>query len=118
MTNSARFMFIFGVIALFLVSIFANKWNIPLICDDCKSALFLPWVFRLISALAASAISISIPGMLEIRFNKKKDGSFEFLKNMETQEQESSNLAEKEPAITASGAIAVFILVYLFNPIV
>jgi hypothetical protein len=37
---------------------------------------------------------------------------------METQEQESSNLAEKEPAITASGAIAVFILVYLFNPIV
>jgi len=111
-------MFTFGVIALLLVSIFANKWNIPLICDDCKSALFLPWVFRLISALAASAISISIPGMLEIRFNKKKDGTMEIIQNNTTSEAEPSTLADKEPTITASGAIAVFVLVYLFNPIV
>lgn len=110
-------MFTFGVITFFIVSIFTRKLNLPLNCDDCESSLLLSWIFRLISALAASAISISLPGMLEIRFNKKKDGSMQLLRNEETNEVETSNLADKEPTITASGAIAVFVLVYLFNPI-
>ncbi len=116
MTNSAKFMFTFGVITFFVVSIFANKLNVG-INSGVATDTFISWLFRLISALAASAVSISLPGLLEIRFTKKKDGTMEIIQNKTTNEPEPSNLLEKEPAITASGAIAVFVLVYLFNPI-
>ena len=117
MTNSAKFMFTFSVITFFVISISASHLKLPFNCNDCESALFLSWVFRLISALAASAISISLPGMLEIKFNKMKDGRMQTLKDEATGEEQFSSLADKEPTITASGAIAVFVLVYLFNPI-
>lgn len=69
------------------------------------------WIIRIVVALASSAISISIPGMIKISYNS--DG---------TEVSTSSNknfmsFSEKEPTIVASGAIAVFVLVYLFNPI-
>nr|WP_299344209.1 hypothetical protein [Allomuricauda sp.] len=117
MKNSARTMFIFGVITFIVISVVSAKTSIPFNTGE-DTDTFLGWVFRLISALAASAISISIPGMLEIRYTQNKGGSgLEMLRNPETQEPEPANLAEREPTITASGAIAVFVLVYLFNPI-
>ncbi len=110
-------MFIFGVLTFITISIVASKINVPF-HDGESTDTFLSWVFRLIAALAASAISISIPGMLEIRYTQAKNGSgLEMLTNPTTKAPEPANLAEKEPTITASGAIAVFVLVYLFNPI-
>ncbi|TVZ16097.1 hypothetical protein [Maribacter sp. MAR_2009_72] len=117
MTNSAKFMFTFGVITFFIVSIFAYKLNLGMNTGEATDT-FMSWLFRLIAAIAASAISISLPGLLEIRFNKKKDGTMEIIQNNATKKEDPSTLADKEPTITASGAIAVFILVYLFNPIV
>jgi len=109
-------MFTFGVITFLMVSIFASKWNLGM-NTGVESDTFVPWLFRLISALAASAISISLPGLLEINFTKNKDGSMEVIQNSITNTDEPASLADKEPTITASGAIAVFVLVYLFNPI-
>ena len=109
MKNSAHKMFIFGIIAFGLVSLIVYK--VPF-----KEGDFALWVFRVLAALAAAAISISIPGMLEIKYAREKNGMR--LLTDANNEPEPTNLAEKEPAITASGAIAVFVLVYLFNPIV
>ena len=78
---------------------------------------FVGWLFRLISALAASAISISLPGLLEIKFTKKQDGTMERIAGDEANQFQKPSLVDREPTITASGAIAVFVLVYLFNPI-
>ncbi|WP_299336055.1 hypothetical protein [uncultured Psychroserpens sp.] len=71
---------------------------------------FVFWFFRVITALAASAVSISIPGMLKVSYNN--DGSF-----ITTQNNQHATLVDKQPTIVAGGAIAVFVLVYLFNPI-
>lgn len=106
--SNARFMFLFGILAFGVVTLIVNRVEFP-------EGDFALWVFRVLIALAASAISISIPGMLEIRYENNKTGMN--LLTDATGNPEPSNLAEKEPAITASGAIAVFVLVYLFNPI-
>lgn len=98
-------MFLFGVVAFIAIMIITVKLNL-----SSTDATF--WSFRVLTALAASAISISIPGMLEVNFDK--DGN-------EIQAGTSGNkmsFAEKEPTVTASGAIAVFVLVYLFNPLI
>lgn len=116
MSSSAKFMFTFGVITFFIISIIAMNAKTAIEISEEKIS-FIGWLFRLISALAASAVSISLPGLLEIRFNKKKDGGLEIIHNPTTKETELSTLADMEPTITASGAIAVFVLVYLFNPI-
>ena len=101
-------MFIFGIVAFALVSLIVHKAKF-------QDGDFAFWVFRVLIALAAAAISISIPGMLEIKYVKDMNG-MKLLQNA-AGNPEPTNLLEKEPAITASGAIAVFILVYLFNPI-
>lgn len=108
MKNSAHKMFIFGILVFGLVSLIVYQIQFP-------KGDFALWVFRVLVALAAAAISISIPGMLEIRYSNEKNGMR--LLTDANNEPEPTNLAEKEPAITASGAIAVFVLVYLFNPI-
>jgi len=71
---------------------------------------FVFWFFRVITALAASAVSISIPGMLKVSYND--DGTY-----IQTHNKDFATLADKKPSIVAGGAIAVFVLVYLFNPI-
>jgi hypothetical protein len=58
------------------------------------------WFIRVLTSLAAGAISMSLAGTINI-------GTKE---NMTT-------LAEQTPKITASGALAVFVIVYLFNPV-
>ena len=58
------------------------------------------WFVRVLTALAVSAMSMSLSGSINIGVVKK----------IET-------LAQKEPKITAVGALAVFMIVYLFNPI-
>lgn len=108
MKNTARTMFLFGILAFGVVTLIVNRVEFP-------EGDFALWVFRVLIALAASAISISIPGMLEIRYDNNKSG-MNLLADA-SGNPEPTNLAEKEPAITASGAIAVFVLVYLFNPI-
>lgn len=108
MKNTARNMFIFGIIAFGMVTLIVHKANF-------EEGDFAFWVFRVLIALASASISISIPGMLEIKYVKDSTG-MKLLVNA-SGNPEPSNLLEKEPAITASGAIAVFVLVYLFNPI-
>ena len=108
MKNSPKLMFLFGIIAFVVIMIIVNQKNI-----EKESAEF--WFYRVLTALAASSISISIPGMLKINYTPKGE-------RVDIQKGEDNNpifmsFLEKEPVITASGSIAVFILVYLFNPL-
>ena len=58
------------------------------------------WLVLVLTALAAGAMSMSLSGSINIGDSKK-----------------IKTLAQKEPKITAVGALAVFVIVYLFNPI-
>ena len=91
-------MAIVGIIAFAIIMFISHKNNIEM-----DTAEF--WFYRVLTALAAAAISISLPGMLKINYTPKGEKIVPM------------TLAEKEPTITASGAIAIFVLVYLFNPI-
>ena len=102
-------MFFFGIFSFGLVTLIVHQGNFV-------EGDFALWVFRVLIALAAAAISISIPGMLEIRYSKNSDGGMHLLTD-NNNNPDPTNLAEKEPLITASGAIAVFVMVYLFNPV-
>lgn len=109
MKNSPRLMFFFGIFAFAVVTIIVHQGK------------FVPgefgyWVFRVLIALAAASISISIPGMVEINYTKDSNGMMRTIKD-DSGNAKPTNLAEKEPVITASGAIAIFVLVYLFDPI-
>lgn len=55
---------------------------------------------KILGAFCASGISIAIPGMIEI------NGA----NGIQT-------LASQSPKVTATGALAVFVFVYLFNPL-
>jgi hypothetical protein len=101
-------MFLFGVIAFAAIMIITHKMKLTF-----DSANF--WFYRVLTALAAASISISIPGMISISHVPQKDvngniQSYQSVSNM--------SLLDKEPTVSASGAIAIFILVYLFNPLV
>ena len=108
MKNSPKIMLLFGIIAFAVIMIIINE-N-PIEKTDPEF-----WFYRVLAALASASISISIPGMLQINYNP--DGQGINLMTDEKQKPIKMTLAEKEPMITASGAIAIFILVYLFNPI-
>ena len=108
MKNSPLKLFFFGIIVFATIMIIVHKNEF-----DMDSAEF--WFYRVLTALAAASISISIPGMLNVNYTPKGDGVK--LLSDENDKLVPMTLAEKEPAITASGAIAVFVLVYLFNPI-
>ncbi len=104
-------MFLFGVIAFAAIMVITHKMEL-----DFKNDPHF-WFYRVLTALAAASISISIPGMISL--NSKPDGNP--ITRMNAQGANVPNpmsLLEKEPTISASGAIAVFILVYLFNPLV
>lgn len=73
------------------------------------------WFYRVLIAFAVASISISIPGMLKINYDSKSEGIG--LMSDKENETEPMTLAEKQPTLAASGPIAVFVLVYLFNPI-
>ncbi|WP_203258335.1 hypothetical protein [Hyunsoonleella ulvae] len=103
-------MFLFGVIAFAVIMLVTHKMQL-----DFEDTYF--WFCRVLIALAAASISISIPGMISL--NHKPDGNQLMRKNSDgTVEPNTMSLLEKEPTISASGAIAVFVLVYLFNPLV
>ena len=55
---------------------------------------------KILGAFCASGISIAIPGMIEVKGSN----------GVET-------LASRAPNITATGALAVFVFVYLANPL-
>ncbi|KGL63268.1 hypothetical protein [Polaribacter sp. Hel1_85] len=83
----------------FIMMFFIGNIIFNLTADDNELETKI-WFLRVIVSLCASAISVIIPGAVNIG----KQGTFK-------------TLAEEKPAITASGAIAVFVLVYLFNPL-
>ncbi|MBX2827986.1 MAG: hypothetical protein KTR22_07475 [Flavobacteriaceae bacterium] len=56
----------------------------------------LTGIIRVIVALAAACISIALPGFVEL---------------------ETKSESRNAPLIKAGGALAVFVIVYLFNPI-
>ncbi len=102
-------MFLFGIVAFAAIMIITRKMDL----DFQNDPHF--WFYRVLTALAAASISISIPGMINISYVPKRDEdnkllNFEKVTNM--------SLLDKEPTVSASGAIAVFVLVYLFNPLV
>lgn len=104
-------MFLFGVIAFGVIMIITKDMSLNF-KDDPHF-----WFYRVLTALAAASISISIPGMISL--NHKPDGNKLTHKNADgNDEPHTMSLLEKEPTISASGAIAVFVLVYLFNPLV
>lgn len=102
-------MFLFGIIAFAAIMIVTNRLGIGI--DNPKF-----WPYRVLTALAAASISISIPGMLKVDYTPKGDGVRTF--NDIDDQPVQMTLLEKEPTVSASGAIAVFVLVYLFNPLV
>ncbi|MBV7268468.1 hypothetical protein [Winogradskyella luteola] len=121
-------MFLFGVLVFAVIMIISNKLQLiqtlevdPKMTVDQKIELMhshsLFWFYRVLTALAAASISISIPGMISL--NHKPDGNQLMRTNADgSEEPNTMSLLEKEPTISASGAIAVFVLVYLFNPLV
>lgn len=102
-------MFLFGVLAFAIIMIVTHKLDF----EDFKDPNF--WFYRVLTALATSAISISIPGMINISYVPKRDENNRLLNYEKVTDM---SLLDKEPTISASGAIAVFVLVYLFNPLV
>jgi hypothetical protein len=65
-----------------------------------SSKQLFEWFIRVVVSLAAAAMSMSLTGSINIG-NKKEMRTF----------------AEESPNITAAGSFAVFVVVYLFNPI-
>lgn len=102
-------MFLFGI-AAFGTIMYKTK-GMSLSFDDDPHF----WFYRVLTALAAASISISIPGMISVNYVPKRDENDKLL----TYEKVTNmSLLDKEPTISASGSIAVFVLVYLFNPLV
>ncbi|MGJ8745043.1 hypothetical protein [Polaribacter sp.] len=108
MKNSPKLMFFFGILAFTIIMLIVSRKELTM-----ESAEF--WFYRVLTALASASISISIPGMLHINYDSK--GIRVGKMSDDDNDTEPMTFAEKEPTITASGAIAVFVLVYLFNPL-
>ncbi len=102
-------MFLFGVIAFAAIMIITKKMNLSFDNDPHF------WFYCVLTVLAVASISISIPGMIHINHVQKQDPE-----NRLVSYQEVANmfLMDKEPTISASGTITVFVLVYSFNPLV
>jgi len=79
-----------GILALVLCFIFLSK--------NGKEFTELSGIIRVIVALSAAAISIALPGFV----------------SLETERNTSDSLW---PKIKAGGALAIFLVVYLFDPI-
>ncbi|MEO1030596.1 MAG: hypothetical protein AAFX55_04290 [Bacteroidota bacterium] len=104
-------MFLFGVIVFAAIMIITNKLEFI----DFDNLYF--WFYSVLTALSIASISISIPGMISL--NHKPDGNQLTLKNANgDDEPDTMSLLEKKPTISASFAIGVFVLVFLFNPLV
>ncbi|MEM7086348.1 MAG: hypothetical protein AAF489_09210 [Bacteroidota bacterium] len=83
-------MVVLGVLSLVLCFIFLAKNN--------KEFTELSGIIRVIVALSTAAISIALPGFVSIETEKNTTNS-------------------TWPMIKAGGALAIFIIVYLFDPI-
>ncbi|MDH3699527.1 MAG: hypothetical protein OEQ81_12750 [Flavobacteriaceae bacterium] len=102
-------LLITGAITIIAVSILAIWKDL-----DFESSKVISWIFRVIISLAAAMVSVAIPGSLTIDYTNT-EGTLKFVKDENASSRPT--LADKEPKIVATGAIAVFVLVYLFNPI-
>ncbi|MDC8006228.1 hypothetical protein POV27_19400 [Aureisphaera galaxeae] len=83
-------MVVLGIIVMAL-----SFWHLD---SEGKAFDNLTGIIRVIVALSAACISIALPGFIELQSNKEGTNS-------------------NAPLINAGGALAVFVLVYLFNPI-
>lgn len=108
MKNSPKLMFFFGVATFAIIIILTRKKNLIM-----ESHEF--WFYIVLIALATSAISMFIPGMLQNNYDSKNNEIGRISENKN--EIEPITLAEKQPNIIASGAITIFVLVYLISPI-
>ena len=79
-----------GIISLTLAFAFLAK--------NGKEFAALTGIIRVIVALSAASISIALPGFVNIESEKKTDDTL-------------------WPKIKAGGALAIFIVVYLFDPV-
>ncbi len=117
-TVSPIVMFLVSIVALAIMAITLNEISKNIVDPEKKltkeNYAFVFWFFRVITALAASAISISIPGMLKVEYTPNGQSIKELNQG---DDDYFMTMAESKPAIVAGGAIAVFVLVYLFNPI-
>ena len=82
-------------IVLFLLSL------VIILCLASWGKSLNPWLYRILGAFSASGLSVVIPGTITI--GNDSDNGF-------------TTLAQKSPTLTATGAMAVFVLVYLFEP--
>ena len=104
-------MFVSGGVIIFSIVCFVLIFQDSLISQPKE---FIRWIFRILIAFAASMISIAIPGSITINYQENKDKNLEFI---DSGKSPRPSLADKAPKIVATGAIAVFVLVYLFDPI-
>ncbi len=71
---------------------------------------FLSWFLRVIVSLSVSIISVIIPGFIGINISK------EDMPSIQQTDYKVYSITDKHPKIVSYGAIAIFIIVYLFNP--
>ena len=83
-----------GVVALIVCFFYLDSFEESRVFEELKG------IIRIVVALATAAVSIAFPGLLVLG------------KNPETKANRALS-----PEISASGALAVFVIVYLFNPI-
>lgn len=90
--------FIFGVVVFVTMLIIIYKGKFP---EKPDSNIF--WFYKVLIALATSAVSISIPGMIEVKYKKNGEAR--------AQGEPKITVLDRAPEVVASGAIAVFVLV-------
>lgn len=105
MKNQAKSFLYAGGGILIILSLIEYKLDIG-------TSDFAKFLLRVIVSLAASMVSVGIPGTIELKWKPK-----ERIEPINKDDNPPLTLAEREPTIVASGAIAVFVLVYLFDPI-
>lgn len=105
MKNQAKSFLYAGGAMLIILSLIEYKLDIG-------TSDFAKFLLRVIVSLAASMVSVGIPGTIELKWKPK-----ERIEPINKDDNPPLTLAEREPTIVASGAIAVFVLVYLFDPI-
>lgn len=103
------FSIIIALFIFFLALMYANK---------IENDEMIFWILRILVALATSVISAFIPGMIKINYNADSDN---LIRTNSKGEFDSSipqkSLTDSQPGIVAGGAIAIFVLVYFFDPL-
>lgn len=111
------FMLFFGLLLIIAVGLLVTL-------HPAFSKEHVIWFARIVIALSAAAISMSLTGAIEVKTQNWKDkqtaqkeAGASDTPNVNTADSSTESFASKYPAISASGALAVFVLIYLVDPI-